>query len=408
MKTYNVGVIGLGIRGAWWATDMLPELEYVNVTAICDLYEDRIEAAAKKLEEKGKAAKLKTTDFRELISSPLVDVVFVLSAWGNHYEATMMAMDLHKPVGLEVGGAYSIQECYDLVRKYEETKTPVMMLENCCYGEVEMTVMNMARKGVLGKIVHCDGSYSHDLRKSIAGLLRDRHYRCEEYMKRNCESYPTHEIGPIAKLLGIGSGNRFVSLVSMASRAEGMKEYLSDKPESYYHGKDFMQGDVFTTMIKCAGGETVTIRLDTTLPRYYTRSFTVRGTKGMYEEQTNSLFLDSEHNDISVAHNWRENWGNMEKYIDEHRHPLWVKFREEGVKGNHGGMDYLVTTAFFEALDKGQPMPIDIYDAVCWMAITTLSEQSIQLGSQSVLFPDFTGGKWINPKEKQDSLYWLD
>ena len=49
MKTYNVGVIGLGIRGAWWATDMLPELEYVNVTAICDLYEDRIEAAAKKL-----------------------------------------------------------------------------------------------------------------------------------------------------------------------------------------------------------------------------------------------------------------------------------------------------------------------------------------------------------------------
>ena len=41
MKTYNVGVIGLGIRGAWWACDMLPDLENVNVTAICDLYDGR-------------------------------------------------------------------------------------------------------------------------------------------------------------------------------------------------------------------------------------------------------------------------------------------------------------------------------------------------------------------------------
>ncbi len=408
MKTYNVGVIGLGIRGAWWACDMLPDLENVNVTAICDLYDDRIEEAAKKLEEKGKPAKLKTRDFRELINSDLVDVVFVLSAWGNHYEATMMAMDLHKPVGLEVGGAYSIQECYDLVRKHEQTKTPVMMLENCCYGEVEMTVLNMARNGVLGDIVHCDGSYSHDLRKSLAGLVRDRHYRCEEYMHRNCDSYPTHEIGPISKVLGIGSGNRFVSLVSMSSRAAGMNEYLSDKPDNYYHGKNFMQGDIFTTMIKCAGGETVTIRLDTTLPRPYSRSFTVRGTKGMYEEATNSVFLDCDHNDISVMHNWRENWGNMEKYMEEHRHPLWVQFREEGVKGNHGGMDYLVACAFFDALDKGEPMPIDIYDAVCWMAITTLSEQSVALGSQSVLFPDFTGGKWIEKKKPSSSRYWLD
>ncbi|MDV5545235.1 hypothetical protein [Klebsiella pneumoniae] len=41
-------------------------------------------------------------------------------------------------------------------------------------------------------------------------------------------------------------------------------------------------------------------------------------------------------------------------------------------------MDWFVIHAFVEAL-KGQkaPMPIDIYDALAWSAITPLSEQSI-------------------------------
>ncbi len=34
---------------------------------------------------------------------------------------------------------------------------PVMMLENCCYGKRELMVANMAAKGALGKVVHCEG-----------------------------------------------------------------------------------------------------------------------------------------------------------------------------------------------------------------------------------------------------------
>ena len=45
-------------------------------------------------------------------------------------------------------------------------------------------------------------------------------------------------------------------------------------------------------MIRCANGETIQLTLDTTLPRYYSRNFTVRGTKGMYEEATDSVFID--------------------------------------------------------------------------------------------------------------------
>ncbi len=40
-------------------------------------------------------------------------------------------------------------------------------------------------------------------------------------------------------------------------------------------------------------------------------------------------------------------------------------------------------------------MPVDVYDAASWMAITRLSEMSIQKGGAVVDIPDFTNGKWM-------------
>ena len=57
---------------------------------------------------------------------------------------------------------------------------------------------------------------------------------------------------------------------------------MNKKPEdTELANTQFAQGDIITTVIKCAGGQTITLTLDTTLPRYYSRGFTVRGTKGM-------------------------------------------------------------------------------------------------------------------------------
>ena len=131
--------------------------------------------------------------------------------------------------------------CWELVRAYEETKTPIMMMENCCYDRFELLSTAMVRAGKFGEIVHCHGAYSHDLRDEILGGNVNRHYRLNNYMRRNCENYPTHELGPIAKILNINRGNRMLSLVSVASKAAGLKEFsLSDKnPDKSLAGKDF-------------------------------------------------------------------------------------------------------------------------------------------------------------------------
>lgn len=406
-RELHLGVVGLGGRGYSLLKDIMCGREGVHILAVCDAYPDRAEAGAAAVKEVNGNTPLVFTDYKKLLELPEVDTVVVTAAWEAHIPVCIDAMLAGKAVASEVGGAYSVEQCWDLVRTAEQTGMPCMMLENCCYGRDELMVLNMVKKGLFGDIVHCEGGYQHDLRSEISFGRENRHYRLRNYINRNCENYPTHELGPIAKVLNINRGNRMVSLTSTASCAKGLNDYLKrEKGEDYgISNFPFAQGDVVNTVIKCAHGETIHLVLDTTLPRYYSRNFTVRGTRGMFREENRSVFLDGVHNKYDF--DWTPMWNNVEEYREEYDHPIWKKFLNDGVRGGHGGMDTLVFDAFFGALMEGKPMPIDVYDMAAWMCITALSEQSIALGSAPVAIPDFTDGAWLYREEEPDWTYAL-
>ena len=217
MEKFKVGIIGLGCRGNTMGM-LVAEHENCAITAICDEYQDRCDAMKEKLAPKGHDPKI-FLNYEELIASPDVEMVFVFSAWENHVPAAVAAMRAKKPVAFEVGGAYTIDECIQLCKAHRETGTPAMMLENCCYGRVEQTLYSMNADGFFGELVQLCGGYCHDLREEISMGLVNRHYRHRNYRSRNCENYPTHELGPIAKALNINRGNRMLTLTSMASKA---------------------------------------------------------------------------------------------------------------------------------------------------------------------------------------------
>ena len=397
MKTeLNVAVVGLGNRGASLLKHCILPREGVRVAAVCDVYEDRRERAVKLAVEAGCPAPVSTGDWREILAMHEVDAVLILASWESHADAACASMRAGKYTAIEVGGAYSVEDCWRLVRAYEETGVPCMMLENCCYGRDELMVLNMVRQGLFGEVVHCQGGYRHDLRDEVAYGREERHYRFRNYLGRNCENYPTHELGPIANVLDINRGNRMLTLVSVASKAAGLHEYLlRERGESYDATQmRFAQGDVVTTIIKCARGETITLTLDTTLPRFYSRGFHVQGTKGMYMEDNNSVFLDGKDNEFDFK--WKEKWNNAEAYREAYDHPVWKRYLKEGVRGGHDGMDWLVLGAFFDAARQNAPAPIDVYDAAAWMSITALSEQSVALGGAPMPIPDFTNGRWLS------------
>ena len=405
MEKFRVGQIGLGGRGMGHLSGIFCERDDVVVTYVCDVYEDRCAAAVKMVEERNGNTPKSTTNYKEVCESPDVDVVIVTSAWENHIPACVYAMECGKQVATEVGGAYSIDDCWKLVDTYEKTGIHCMMLENCCYDRNEMMVMKMVREGLFGKIVHCEGGYQHDLRGEVSHGNENRHYRLRNYQNRCCENYPTHELGPIAKILDINRGNRMVKLTSMASGSWGLNAFAEahDDVDPALRSYHFKQGDVVKTMIQCAHGETICLTLDTTLPRYYSRNFTIRGTKGFFGETENMVYIDGKC--VEFGH---DNFNNVEEYRKEWEHPVWKHFEEEGVKGGHGGMDWLVFDAYFSALRDGMVPPIDTYDTAAWMAITPLSEISIANGSMPVDIPDFTRGMWTHRTDKNTGFYALD
>ena len=398
MKNVKMGVIGLGQRGSCLIETILA-FDHVDIIGVCDLYEDRRIAGAEKVKTTRGNEPIQYADYKELIRNEEIDAVLVASSWDEHIHMAIDCMRAGKITAMEVGGAYDVEECWELVRAHEETGVPIMMMENCCFDRFELLGLALARAGKFGEIVHCHGAYSHDLRDEILGGHVRRHYRLENYMFRNCENYPTHELGPIAKVIDINRGNKMVSLVSMASKSSGLADFAKreENPDKSLTNATFKQGDIVTTIISCANGETITLTLDTTLPKYYSREFTLRGTKGLCLQDANMVYIEGD----QPAHEFFEPQAHLQKYLNnaeeyvDYVPNMWKNITPRQRELGHGGMDYLMFKAFFNSIENGTEMIVDVYDAAAWMCVTALSERSIAQGGAPQFVPDFTRGKWL-------------
>lgn len=402
----RIGYIGLGRRGYYVLDHDISDMDDVEIVSICDLSVERMKKASALLAEHNRPAPVETTDYHDILNDPTIDAVFVMTGWSGRPQIAMEAMRAGKYTAIEVGCADTLEECFDLVATYEETGVPVMMLENCCYGRREMMVLNMVKQGLFGELVHCTGGYMHylndeDLFKNIEEK-EFPHYRLPHYINKNRENYPTHELGPISKVMNLNRGNRMLRLSSFATKSVGLKAYAEKRfgKDSEYAKIEYQQGDIVDTVITCADGSTILLTLDTTVPRaYYSRNFSVRGTKGMSNEEGKVVFLEG------MPEKIRDNEKEM---FEKYDHPLHAEYVKKGVKVGHGGMDWLVCRAFVESVKNGTNTPIDAYDTALWLSIGPLSEQSIKQGGAPVDVPDFTNGKWMDREPVVRCKYCLD
>lgn len=408
----NIGIIGAGLRGQGHI-DMLLNHSDCDAPAICDIDQGMADRAAALYEKKGKA-KPKVygpgeRDYRRLLEDENIDAVLIATPWRWHTEMAVAAMKAGKYTGVEVCGAFSLDECWQLVNTHEETGTPLFFLENVCYRRDVMAVLNMVRQGLFGELIHLECGYQHDLRgvkfndgktPYDSGVefgekgFSEARWRTQHSVHRNGDLYPTHGIGPVAEYIDINRGNRFLTLTSTASKARGLHDYIVNHPKggpSHPNAKvEFRLGDVVTTVIRAANGESIIISHDTNLPRPYSLGFRVQGTKGLWMDVNQSIHLEGQ----SPRHRWEP----AQPYLDKYGHPLWQKYAADSEGAGHGGMDWFLLNAFVESFKRGEKPPIDVYDAATWMAITPLSEQSIAMGGQPMPFPDFTRGRWTEWK----------
>ncbi len=400
----RLGFIGMGGRGTW-LLGLALQRDDTEVKAVCDIVPEKAQHAADLVTEAGGKEPRKFTageeDYVNLLERDDIDAVIIATPWLWHTTMSIAAMERGKAVGVEVPAATTVQECWDLVETHERTGMPCMMMENVCYRRDVMAVLQIVREGLLGEMMHLHCGYQHDLRavKFNPGAEfgpsanGEAVWRTYHSINRNGELYPTHGIGPVANWLDINRGNLFVSLTSHATKTRGLHEYIVAQGGEDHPNADvrFKLGDIVTTMIHTRNGETVMVSHDTNLPRPYSLAFRVQGTRGLWMNDNRSIYIEG----VSPeAHQWEPFDGYQEKYD----HPLWKRYAEDAEGGGHGGMDFFVMNAFVEAVKRGEPTPLDVYDAAAWSVIGPLSERSIAMGSHPVAFPDFTRGQWAKRK----------
>jgi len=408
----KLGIIGTGLRGQNHLQNLL-QRDDVTVTAICDIEQYMLDSALKDIAAAGKPKPRVFTGsdhaYEQLLSKAGVDAVIIATPWEWHAPMAIAAMQAKVPVGCEVVAGISLDDHWQVLRTQQQTGTPYMLLENVCYRRDVLAVLNMLRQGLFGELVHLQGGYQHDLRgvKLNSGVpgkpygegvefgdkgWSEARWRTAHSVKRNGELYPSHGIGPCAMYADINRGNRFVRIGSFASKSRGLHDYIAKKAPQHPNAKvEFKLGDVVTTQIACANGETILLQHDTSLPRPYSLGFRVQGTGGLWMDVNKSIYIDGKSAE-------EDRWEPAQPWLDKYDHPLWKKYAAQAEGAGHGGMDFFVLHAFVEALKANAPMPIDVYDAVTWSAITPLSEQSIADGNRTLDFPDFTAGEWQKRK----------
>jgi predicted dehydrogenase len=408
----KVAVIGVGERGRSHV-DLLLRREDVELVAICDVESRALNSTKELISKSGKNMPAVFTGnndaWRELLVKQKPDAVIIATPWEWHKPMILGALEAGvKYVGSEVILGITLEDHWEVVHAAEKHKAQVMMLENVCYRRDVMAVLNMVRQGLFGEIIHLQGGYQHDLREvkfndgtHVYGNgaefgekgFSEAHWRTEHSVHRNGDLYPTHGIGPIANYININRGNRFISLCSFASKARGLHNHVvKTGGEKHPNASvNFKLGDVVTTSINCANGETILLQHDTNLPRPYSLGFRVQGTEGLWMDVNKGIYIQ---NKSAKSHQWDD----AKTWLDKYDHPLWQRWSKESAGAGHGGMDFFVIHAFIESVKRQQPTPLDVYDAAAWSAITPLSEKSIDLGNQTVDFPDFTGGQWMYRK----------
>lgn len=371
----RIGLIGLGQRGMKTLC-RYADIKGAQICGVADLCPQKVEEAADALVSSGRKEPFKlwgAEAWKEMCERDDIDLVYVCTEWSSHARITVEAMKKGKHVAVEVPAATTIEECRLLVSTAEETRRHCFMTENCCYDFFSLQALEMHRRGLFGQITHCEGAYIHDLTKPASTTAHGMTDTRRNWIELSCAAhggnpYPTHAIGPIAKLLGIHRTDRLSHLVSLTAKGVGS----SQAPI----------GRVNNTLIATEKGVTILLQLDVTTHRPYSRLQTICGTEGFackYPVPTLQIGQ-------SPCRMGNDALDFMKQFSSSPASKLWEEGHARGVANE---MNYAMDARLIQCLNRGWPLDIDVYDAAEWSSLSELSRISASQGGIRVEIPRF-------------------
>ena len=358
----------IGIAGARGLSTVkgFKSIPGVEVSALCDLNNALL------LEQAGKYDIPETFRVFEDMFASDIDAVVIATPMQCHVPQAILALEAGKHVMSEVTAGVTLDELWWLVECVEKYGKVYMLAENYCYIPQNQIIWNMVQKGLFGEVYFGEGEYLHDIKELAKYPDGKTSWRKFWQLGRRGAFYPTHSLGPVMKWF---QGDRIKSVVCMGS--------------GRHTAKEFRQEDTSLTLCQMESGKLVKIRIDCISERPHNLTYySLQGTKGCYEAARGlgdepKVWLKGM-DDSTAKAKWRP-LKDFEEYLPERYRAAALEQRESG----HWGGDFFIVKDFVDAITKGIPPAIDVYEACEWTAAGLMSELSVMNHSRMVDMPDF-------------------
>ena len=357
LTPWRIGLVGLA-RGPSLASQFAAYPDAV-VAALCDLDSDRLATV-------GRAFDLDDThlftDYADLLNAP-IDVVVIATPIMVHAEQAIAALEAGKHVFSEVTAVHTLAEAARLVETVRRGDRVYMMGENCCYYHFIAQWRDLVDAGRLGRIVHAEAEYVHDIHDMVVDSRTGTTYWRAE---RPPIHYCSHSLGPLLHLLR----DRIVKATGIHS---GINAYPVVGPGVI---------DLEVGLFQTARGSTIKVLRSSVLPREPALGwYALYGTGGFVEngrgrERVGLLYLADE------------------MTPDEGARPIECPLSDPAappvaLKGGHGTAEYYIVRDFLDALAGKQAPPIDVVRAMDYTVPGIIAHQAAQRGGVWLDVPYF-------------------
>jgi predicted dehydrogenase len=149
----NIGWIGVGTRGYagldWLHTAAAKE---VQITAICDTYQGYIARAMDRMQTVWGNKPKTFVDYRELLADKSIDAVYIMTPEHLHHDMTIAALQAGKHVYIEKPLAHTIEEGFDIVRAWEQSKKIVQVGTQNRSSSLYKKAKELVQQGMVGDV----------------------------------------------------------------------------------------------------------------------------------------------------------------------------------------------------------------------------------------------------------------
>ncbi|WP_161606177.1 Gfo/Idh/MocA family protein [Microlunatus speluncae] len=366
-----IAVVGLGPRALGTWIPSLLRIPGYRVVSVCDRIGPLVDRAVAAIPYPVRTA----TDYAEVLADPGVEAVALVVRSPEQGAMAAAALEAGKHVHAEVPAAHTIEDCWRIVRAAAASDRVYALAEQTRYWGFVEEWRKLVAAGELGHPTLCEGQYFHHLPgDKLVDPATGEFYGPDNAPPQAVPTwqqrmppihYLPHELSPMLKVLD----DRVTEVVAMSTR-----------PTSYAH-PTLDQPDMQVALMKTEKDTILRMAASFAQPHPHGEWhwYHLSGTGGRLEwrraaQDQPKLWLSSDP-DAGLRD---MDWGYER-----------ADAPNEAVGSGHGDADYYVHASFRDAVRGVSDPELSVYQAMETAAPAILAAESIKLGGQPQLVPDF-------------------